>query len=181
MPAGEGHTEFPRLNLSIQPRRNAALLFCNFLPNGKPDNRVVHAGRPVIGNSQRKFGMNIWITDCSLQDLTLIKSNKKNKQKIEKSQKGNANNTILNSMNKSYVDNQISSKFNAKRRKLQVYYDTKNEVSVHDNLMKSSVCTSTANLITASNGDDLSYEVLMSDNDKFTDYWNHEDENTQQK
>ena len=34
MPEGEGYTEFPRLGLSIRPEKCAAIMFCNFLPNG---------------------------------------------------------------------------------------------------------------------------------------------------
>ena len=29
LPEGEGHTEFPLLDLSVRPERNCALLFCN--------------------------------------------------------------------------------------------------------------------------------------------------------
>eukprot|EP01035_Chromulina_nebulosa_P024305 gene24305-31618_t len=52
--AGEGHTEFPMLGLSIQPKKGSAVLWCNLLPNGEADSRTSHRACPV-SNSLRKF------------------------------------------------------------------------------------------------------------------------------
>jgi hypothetical protein len=43
---GNGETEFPQLGVRHKGRRREALFFVNALPNGKPDTRMVHAGRP---------------------------------------------------------------------------------------------------------------------------------------
>jgi len=72
MPEGNGHTRFPELGLSVQPQRNTAVLFCNILPNGLPDSRLVHCAEPVVTPGLRKFGMNIWITDSSMQHLASV-------------------------------------------------------------------------------------------------------------
>ena len=43
LPSGAGgHTEFPLLNLKVQPVRGQALLFCNVRQSGEPDERVIH-------------------------------------------------------------------------------------------------------------------------------------------
>lgn len=41
-----GETDFPLLNVSHKGKRGDGLLFVNALPDGKPDGRSVHAGRP---------------------------------------------------------------------------------------------------------------------------------------
>jgi hypothetical protein len=41
-----GETAFPLLNVSHKGKRGHGLSFVNTLPNGKPDKRSVHAGRP---------------------------------------------------------------------------------------------------------------------------------------
>jgi hypothetical protein len=41
-----GRTEMPQLGISHQGRRGEGLFFVNALPNGEPDRRTVHAGRP---------------------------------------------------------------------------------------------------------------------------------------
>jgi hypothetical protein len=41
-----GETDFPQLGVRHKGRRREALFFVNALPNGKPDERMVHAGRP---------------------------------------------------------------------------------------------------------------------------------------
>jgi prolyl 4-hydroxylase len=43
---GGGETEFPQLGIRHKGRRRQALFFPNALPDGKPDLRMVHAGRP---------------------------------------------------------------------------------------------------------------------------------------
>jgi prolyl 4-hydroxylase len=41
-----GETDFPRLGVRHKGRRGGALFFVNALPDGTPDTRTVHAGRP---------------------------------------------------------------------------------------------------------------------------------------
>jgi hypothetical protein len=41
-----GKTEMPELGISHQGRKGEGLFFVNALPNGDPDRRTVHAGRP---------------------------------------------------------------------------------------------------------------------------------------
>jgi prolyl 4-hydroxylase len=41
-----GETEFPHIGVRHKGRRRDALFFTNALPGGKPDTRMVHAGRP---------------------------------------------------------------------------------------------------------------------------------------
>jgi hypothetical protein len=74
LPRGEGHTEFPAINLSVQPERGCAVVFCNVLPNGAPDPRTVHRANPVSGQL-KKYGVNIWLCDCSMQELAQVKAN----------------------------------------------------------------------------------------------------------
>ncbi|GAB5032928.1 phf isoform b [Nannochloropsis oceanica] len=69
-----GHTVFPKLEggrFSVQPKRLKALLWCNVLPNGAPDPRLIHRADPVREEGHLKFGINIWITDKNLGALTL--------------------------------------------------------------------------------------------------------------
>ena len=47
---GGGETDFPELGVRHKGRRREGLFFVNALPNGKPDTRMVHAGRaPTSG------------------------------------------------------------------------------------------------------------------------------------
>ena len=73
LPEGQGHTEFPILNLSLRPQRGCGLLFCNLLPTGAIDVRTQHRACPVE-KPLVKYGMNVWLTDCDMQALTLCKS-----------------------------------------------------------------------------------------------------------
>jgi hypothetical protein len=43
---GGGETEFPELGVRHKGTRREGLFFVNALPSGKPDKRMVHAGRP---------------------------------------------------------------------------------------------------------------------------------------
>jgi prolyl 4-hydroxylase len=43
-----GETDFPRLGVTHKGRRGEGLLFSNALPNGEPDQRSWHAGRPPL-------------------------------------------------------------------------------------------------------------------------------------
>lgn len=49
---GGGETEFPQLGVRHKGRRREALFFVNALPDGKPDTRMVHAGRPPISGEK---------------------------------------------------------------------------------------------------------------------------------
>ena len=43
-----GQTEFPRLGLTVQPRRGVLLVWNNALPDGRPNVDTLHAALPVI-------------------------------------------------------------------------------------------------------------------------------------
>jgi hypothetical protein len=58
LPERQGHTEFPRLGVSVQPKAGGAVLFCNLLPDGTVDARTVHQACPVEGKL-KKFGVNV--------------------------------------------------------------------------------------------------------------------------
>ncbi len=80
LPEGQGHTEFPALNLSVRPQKGNALMFCNVLPNGQPDPRLIHRACPVTENLM-KIGMNIWLGDQNWEHFPSKKSVSKNKRK----------------------------------------------------------------------------------------------------
>jgi hypothetical protein len=52
---GGGETEFPALGVRHKGRRRDGLFFVNALPNGKPDTRMVHAGRPPTSGEKWVF------------------------------------------------------------------------------------------------------------------------------
>ena len=52
---GGGETEFPELGVRHKGRRREGLFFVNALPNGKPDRRMVHAGRPPTSGEKGVF------------------------------------------------------------------------------------------------------------------------------
>ena len=59
----EGETHFPELQtLKVRPRRRAAVLWFNTLPNGAEDERLLHGGLHVVGNFT-KLAMNVWLRD----------------------------------------------------------------------------------------------------------------------
>jgi hypothetical protein len=58
LPEGQGHTEFPDLGLSVQPKAGCAVLFGNMMPDGAVDTRTVHQACPVEGKL-KKFGINV--------------------------------------------------------------------------------------------------------------------------
>jgi hypothetical protein len=72
LPSGIGCTSFPSLGLSVTPERGTAVLFCNVLPDGTPDARTIHKAEPVFGKLE-KFGVNIWLCEGDMQDLSLEK------------------------------------------------------------------------------------------------------------
>lgn len=76
LPEGEGHTVFPRLNLSVRPQRNCALMFCNTtLDSSVACPLAVHSAQPLSSAPRhpskccKKFGVNIWLTDTDLTEL----------------------------------------------------------------------------------------------------------------
>jgi prolyl 4-hydroxylase len=58
VPAG-GQTAFPRIDISVPPQRGAGLLFFNCTPDGTPDTRTLHAGKPV--QDGEKWLLSRWI------------------------------------------------------------------------------------------------------------------------
>ena len=46
-PEAGGETIFPKANLSVTPKKGAALLFYNCLPSGETDPLTLHGGAPV--------------------------------------------------------------------------------------------------------------------------------------
>jgi len=54
-----GHTEFPNLGLSVAPRKGAAIMWTNTLPDGTADERLVHAGLPVVKGT--KYAINCFV------------------------------------------------------------------------------------------------------------------------
>jgi prolyl 4-hydroxylase len=48
----DGETEFPTLGLRYRGGKRGGLVFANSLPNGEPDLRMVHAGRPPRGGAK---------------------------------------------------------------------------------------------------------------------------------
>ena len=71
LPDGQGHTEFPELELSVRPEKGCGLLFCNVLGDGQPDPRTIHRACPVEGNLH-KYAVNVWMTDQSFQSLACV-------------------------------------------------------------------------------------------------------------
>jgi hypothetical protein len=68
LPEGSGgSTQFPLLKnteagedcFSIRPEKNMAVIWCNLLKDGMPDQRVVHRGE-IIKDECFKYAMNIW-------------------------------------------------------------------------------------------------------------------------
>ena len=50
-----GHTEFPRLGISIAPQRGALIIWNNATPEGLANFDVIHAGQPVIAGCKYIF------------------------------------------------------------------------------------------------------------------------------
>ena len=80
--ANGGRTEFPYLPdasrggggaFGVQPKRGSAVVFSNVAEDGRADPRTAHRACPVTGGGQggkvEKFGMNVWISDRSMQAL----------------------------------------------------------------------------------------------------------------
>jgi len=56
-----GGTSFPKLQLSIQPIKNAALYFRNLDKDGKGHPDTLHAGNPLETSEIQKYAINSWI------------------------------------------------------------------------------------------------------------------------
>ncbi|UCC15559.1 MAG: SEL1-like repeat protein [Gammaproteobacteria bacterium] len=54
-----GETAFPRIDISVAPEQGTGLLFFNCTPDGTPDPRTLHAGRPV--EKGEKWLLSRWI------------------------------------------------------------------------------------------------------------------------
>ena len=65
-----GHGGARAGSLCVRPRRGAALLFSNVNADGAPDARTQHRAAPVAAGYE-KFGLNVWLTDCSQQAFAL--------------------------------------------------------------------------------------------------------------
>ena len=54
-----GYTAFPKLNMRLNPKAHAAIVFNDCLPNGEEDPRTLHGGSPPANYT--KIAINIWI------------------------------------------------------------------------------------------------------------------------
>jgi len=54
-----GETDFPQLNITIPPHKDAAIMWYNLHFDGREDHRTLHAGRPVVAG--QKTAVNIWM------------------------------------------------------------------------------------------------------------------------
>lgn len=62
LPSGEGCTEFPRIQLSVQPERGSALVFSNVDEAGTCISNMVHKAN-TVSSGLTKFGLNIWVVE----------------------------------------------------------------------------------------------------------------------
>lgn len=62
MPDGVGCTVFPKLNVSVTPKRGSALVFANVTEHGEPDIMTSHEAQPLLP-PHTKMGVNFWVTD----------------------------------------------------------------------------------------------------------------------
>jgi len=65
-----GSTAFYRLRdkdgrpLRVYPQKGSALMWSNFLPDGRHNSRTLHAGEPIKCKGSEKIGMNAWFWDA---------------------------------------------------------------------------------------------------------------------
>lgn len=59
-----GATAFPRLDWSFKGQAGDALIFCNTLPDGRPDKQTLHAGAPPTSGA--KWLLSKWVRDRPL-------------------------------------------------------------------------------------------------------------------
>ena len=63
-----GETDFPKVNMKIQPRKGSAVLFRNLIGNTRESDPLsLHAGLPPTQNEE-KWIINVWTRD-TLYDL----------------------------------------------------------------------------------------------------------------
>jgi len=60
-----GETHFPLLNLTVKSTRGTMLFFRNVDPEGRPDNRTLHRGLPVLEGL--KLACNLWVLDVEFE------------------------------------------------------------------------------------------------------------------
>ena len=56
-----GATNFPALDVRVQPSPGRAVLFSNIRQDGLPEGKTLHAGEPPLGAT--KYGLNIWVCE----------------------------------------------------------------------------------------------------------------------
>jgi hypothetical protein len=57
----ENDSDIGREGLSIRPKKNMAVVWCNIKKDGTPDERLVHRGETLHGDDTVvKYAMNIW-------------------------------------------------------------------------------------------------------------------------
>lgn len=64
-PAGGGQTQFPRINVTVEPVRGQAVCFRNMLENGEPDLDSLHASLPVTDGE--KWLATLWLREKPFQ------------------------------------------------------------------------------------------------------------------
>lgn len=128
LPEGEGETNFPKLNLSIKPEKGSALIFCNILPSGNPDIRLIHEAKPLLSNL-KKYAINIWINDTNYQHLALDDRSNPKKKKIKTNEKSDINpienNETLNVISTQH-NNPDPTAFEYANKLLDKYFKKKN-------------------------------------------------------
>jgi len=55
-----GCTTFPKLNLTIQPKRGNAVFWLNSSFDGQSYENTLHAGMPILRREVIKYGLNVW-------------------------------------------------------------------------------------------------------------------------
>jgi len=58
-----GGTSFPKVNITIQPKKNSALFFRNLLPGSDidGDDLTLHSGDMLLTDKIEKWAVNCWI------------------------------------------------------------------------------------------------------------------------
>jgi prolyl 4-hydroxylase len=56
-----GATEFPRLNVRVQPKKGNAVFWMNTSFAGQVYDKTLHAGMPITKEGITKYGMNVWM------------------------------------------------------------------------------------------------------------------------
>ncbi len=61
-----GSTDFPRKGISIKPKKGKAVFWNNLLSDGRPDDSMLHAGRPILEGE--KFIITKWFRELPYKD-----------------------------------------------------------------------------------------------------------------